>query len=124
MSRETIFYGAVAIFLINNTLINTVAKLFTRIPVSQIPIPNQPFWADHRAELNEIITNWFYAIMAAINTILGLALFVLSLLNRSDLTATPINYAWLLPLSTLILAAVLIALPVRLLIKPVAHDER
>ncbi|WP_229368226.1 hypothetical protein [Fibrisoma limi] len=124
VDREAVFYIAVAIFLINNTLISTVARLFTRVPIGQIPIPNQPLWADHRAELNEVITNWFYAIMSAINTILALALFVLSLLNRSDLTATPINYAWLLPLSTLILAAVLIALPVRLLIKPAAHGER
>lgn len=122
LDRETLFYVAVAIFLVNNTLINLVARLFPRIPTASIPVPNQAVWASHRPELNETVTNWFYALMAAINTILALGLIVLSLLNRSDRAQQEIDYAWLLPLSTAILIIVLAALPIRLFMKPSRHD--
>ena len=121
IDRETVFYIAVAIFLINNTLINAVAQLFLRLPTARIPVPNQTVWAVHRPELNEVVTNWFYALMAAINTIVALALLVLSLLNRSDRSVQPSDYVWLLPLSTLMLISVLAALPIRLLMKPAAN---
>ncbi|GAB4026419.1 hypothetical protein [Spirosoma koreense] len=118
INRETIFYLAVAIFIINNTLINVVAKLFLRVPTAQVPIPNQNIWVAHRSQLNEIFKNWFYALTASINTVVALGLFVLSLLNRSDRSMQPFDYAWLLPVSTLILISVLIGLPIRLLMKP------
>lgn len=118
MNRETIFYIAVAMFLINNTLINTVAKLFLRLPTHQLLVPNQGAWVAHRPQLNELVRNWFYALTAAINTVLALGLFVLSLLNRGDRSMQPYDYAWLLPVSTVILIAVLVSLPVRLFLKP------
>ncbi|MGF7217083.1 hypothetical protein GGR92_003256 [Spirosoma lacussanchae] len=122
LDRETLFYIAVAIFLVNNTLINAVARLFPRVPASKLPIPNQALWAAHRDQLNEVVVNWFYALMAAINTILGLSLLVISLLNRSDRGQLAMDYAWLMPLSTVILIVVLAALPVRLFMKPTADD--
>ncbi|WP_461043011.1 hypothetical protein [Spirosoma harenae] len=118
IDREVIFYSAIAIFLVNITLINAINKLFKRVPTAQIPVPNQAVWTTHRPELNEIFTNWFYALMAAVNTILALGLFVLSLLNRSDRSMQAYDYAWLLPVSTAILVAVLIGLPIRLFMKP------
>jgi hypothetical protein len=122
IDRETLFYIAVAIFLINNTLVNAVARLFPRIPTAQVPVPNQEVWAKHRSTLNEVVTNWFYALMAAINTVLGLGLMVLSFLNRSNHGIEAVNYAWLLPLSTAILIIVLVALPIRLFMKPGGDD--
>ena len=118
IGRETLFYIAVAIFLVNNTLVNAVARLFPRIPTAQVLVPNKQVWANHRAKLNVVMTNWFYTLMAAINTILALGLMVLSFLNRSARSIRPIDYAWLLPLSTAILIIVLVALPVRLFMKP------
>ncbi|WP_338876252.1 hypothetical protein WBJ53_11425 [Spirosoma sp. SC4-14] len=118
IERETIFYIAVAIFLINNTLIKAVSRLFLRLPTASIPVPNPDIWATHRSALNEIVSNWFLALMAAINTILSLGLIVLSLLNRGDRPIQAIDYAWLLPLSTGILVVVLAALPIRLFMKP------
>lgn len=118
IGRETLFYLAVAIFLINNTLINAVARLFPRVPTAQVPVPNQRVWANHRAAMNGIVTNWFYALMAAINTILALGLMVLSFLNQSARSIQPVDYAWLLPLSTIILIIVLVSLPIRLFMKP------
>ena len=113
LDRETLFYISVAIFLVNNTLINSIARLFPRIPTEKVPVP--AIWSSNRQELNEIVVNWFYALMAAINTILALALFVLSMLNRSDMSNASMKYVWLMPLSTIILSAVFLSLPVRLL---------
>ncbi|GAB3992581.1 hypothetical protein GCM10028807_25760 [Spirosoma daeguense] len=122
IDREVIFYLSIAIFLLNNTLISVVAKLFLRVPTAQLPIPNQELWAQHRSQLNDIFRNWFSYLMAAINTVLALGLLVLSLLNRSDRSMQSYDYAWLLPLSTLILVAVIVVLPVQLLMKPSQDD--
>lgn len=122
VERETIFYIAVAIFLINNTMINAIARLFVRVPTAQLLVLNQGRWASHRSALNEVFTNWVSALMAAINTVLALGLIVLSLLNRSDRGIQAIDYAWLLPVSTAILVIVLAALPVRLFMKPSDDD--
>ena len=122
ISRETIFYIAIAIFIINNTLLKAVSRLFLRVPTAQIPVPNQELWAANRSQLNAVFSNWFSALTAAINTILAMGLLVLSLLNRGDRTMQPYDYAWLLPVSTLILIAVLAYLPIRLFMKP-SDDE-
>ncbi|GAB3703214.1 hypothetical protein GCM10027592_32950 [Spirosoma flavus] len=122
VDREVIFYIAIGIFLLSNTLINVVARLFPRVPTPQIPVPNQSMWASHRTQLNEVFKNWFQALMAAINTILALGLLVLSLLNRSDRSMQSYDYAWLLPVSTAILVAVLLLLPVQLYMKPSTDD--
>lgn len=118
ITRERLFYAAVAVFLINNTLINAVARLFPRVPTAQVPVPNHAVWAAHRPALNQVMTNWFTAIQASINTIAALGLIVLSLLNRSDRLQQPVDYAWLLPVSAVILIIVLAALPIRLFMKP------
>ncbi|MBN8826159.1 MULTISPECIES: hypothetical protein [unclassified Spirosoma] len=121
INRETIFYLSVAIFLIANTVLRAISKLFLRVPTAQIPVPTG-VWTSHRSLLNEIFTNWFYALIAAINTILAMGLFVLSLVNRADRSLQPFDYAWLLPISTVILIAVLAGLPIRLFMKPGDDD--
>jgi hypothetical protein len=122
IDREIIFYIAVAIFLINNTLLSTVGKLFPRVPTDKILVPNPTLWASHRRQLNEIFANWFLALTAAINTVLALSLIVLSLLNNSSRTLQSYDYAGLLPISTAILIIVLAALPIRLFMKPDNDD--
>lgn len=121
INREVLFYVAIAFFIISNTLLKVISKQFLRVPTAQIPGVNQDRWAAHRSELNEIFTNWFSALISAVNTILAMGLFVLSLLNRGDRSMQPYDYAWLLPISTAILIAVLVALPIRLLRKPAEH---
>lgn len=122
INREVIFYVAIAIFLINNTLVNAVARLFLRVPTAQLLVPNQAVWARHRPKLDTIFKEWFSLLIASINTILGLGLLVLSFLNRSDRPIRYIEYAWLLPLTTAILIAVLAWLPIRLFMKPGDDD--
>lgn len=122
IDREVIFYIAVAIFLINITMMKAISRLFLRLPSASIPVPNQAVWAAHRSQLNDIFTNWFYALTAAINTVLALGLIALSLLNRSDRGINTYDYAWLLPLSAIMLIGVIIALPIRLFMKPSDND--
>lgn len=125
IDREVLFYVAVGIFLLNNVLINSVSKLFLRIPTEKIPVPNHDAWAANRPKLNEVMTNWFRALQASVNTILALGLLVLSFLNRSNPDATDAqNHIWLLPLSTFIIGSVIISLPIRLLMKPNADNDR
>lgn len=122
LDREVIFYLSVAIFLVNNTLINAIARLFPKIPTTKLPLPVS--WTSHRQQLNDFVVNWFYGLMAAINTILALSLFVLSMLNRSDIQNDSSNYAWLMPLSVFTLGAVLLTLPIRLLwMKPSVEQD-
>lgn len=124
VDREVLFYAAVGAFLLNNILINTVAKLFPRIPTAKIPVPNQAVWAANRTKLNEVMGNWFHALQSSVNTILALGLLVLSFLNRSIPEATDAqNHIWLLPMCTLIIASVVISLPIRLLMKPSVDND-
>ena len=71
IDREVIFYVAIAIFIVNNTLLKVVSNAIsagTHCPDSG---RNQERWAAHRSELNEIFTNWFSALISAVNTILA-----------------------------------------------------
>lgn len=122
VNREAIFYIAIGIFLINNTLVKAVSRLFLRVPTAQLLVPNHDVWAAHRPKLDRIFNEWFSLLIASINTILGLGLLVLSFLNRSDRPIRAIEYAWLLPLTTGILIAVLAWLPIRLFMKPGNDD--
>ncbi|GAB3912686.1 hypothetical protein GCM10028803_56050 [Larkinella knui] len=122
ISRDYLFYGCVAIFLINNTLINTLTKLFPKVSGTALPIPNQQLWLEHRDQLNEIFRNWFYSLMAAVNTVMALSLYVLGRLN-TQLGATQLSgHQWLLPVCTAIILIVIISLPIRLAMKPAAEE--
>lgn len=119
VGRETIFYLSIGIFLLVYIITNAVIRLLPKLPAERIPNPNPEKWQGFRKELVAVYINWFLALAAAFNTILGLGLMVLSFLNRSDRTNVgPTDYAWLLPISTAILAIVVVSLPIRLLMKP------
>jgi hypothetical protein len=118
LSRETIFYVSIIIFMTVYVITNAVARLFPKLPVEKIPNPNPVAWEGQRRKLADVYVNWFYALAAAFNTILALGLMVLSFLNRSNINADSNDYGWLLPLSTAIIAIVIISLPIRLMMKP------
>ncbi|MEZ0487817.1 hypothetical protein [Fibrella aquatica] len=118
LSRETIFYVSIGIFIVVYVITNAVARLFPKLPTEKIPNPNPTAWEGQRRKLADVYVNWFYALAAAFNTILALGLMVLSFLNRSNISADSNDYGWLLPFSTAIVAIVIISLPVRLMMKP------
>lgn len=123
VNREVLFYGIVAIFLVNNVLFNSLVKLVPRIPSAKLPVPNQAVWVANRRQLNQHLTNWLWLLMASVNSVLALWLFVLSLVNKLNGVNDDTNFGWLLPLSTAIFAIVIVALPVRLLLQPARDDD-
>lgn len=124
LDREVLFYSVVGLFLLNNVLINTIVRLFPRIQTDKIPVPNHAAWAANRPALNQVMSNWFHALQASVNTVLALGVLVLSLLNHANPDATDAqNHVWLLPLSTVIIGSVIISLPIRLLMKPRANHD-
>ena len=122
IDRDYVFYGCVAIFLINNALINTLIKLFPKVPGTVLPIPNQLLWLEQRDQLNEIFRNWFYCLMACINTVMALSLYVLGQLNTQLGSASLSGHQWLLPVCAAIILIVIVSLPIRLAMKPVAES--
>ena len=118
LSREVIFYVSIGIFILVYVLTDAVTRLFPKLPAEKIPNPNPTAWVGQRRKLVDVYVNWFYALAAAFNTILALGLTVLSFLNRSNISADSNDYGWLLPLSTAILAIVIISLPIRLMLNP------
>ena len=122
VNREVLFYGIVIIFILNNTLLRVISRLFLKVPTARVLVPNPDRWATHRPELNEVFTNWFSALCSAVNTVLAMGIFVLSSLNRGDRSLQASDYVWLLPVSMAILIIVLASLPIRLFMKP-RHDD-
>ena len=118
LDRETIFYVSIGLFILIYVVTNAAARLFPKLPADKMPTPNPVVWEGHRRQLADVYVNWIYALAAAFNTILALGLMVLSFLNRSNVSADSADYGWLLPLSTAILAIVILSLPIRLLMKP------
>jgi hypothetical protein len=123
ISREVIFYVSIGLFLLIYVTTNALSRLFPKLPAERIPTPNPASWQGYRQEVVAVYVDWFYALAAAFNTILALSLMVLSFLNNSSRTnAGAADYAWLLPVSTAILAIIIVALPVRLMMKPPVDD--
>ena len=118
VSREVIFYVSIGLFILVYVVTNALARLFPKLPVERIPNPNPTVWEGRRRELAQVYVSWFSALSAAFNTILALGLMVLSFLNRSNENADSGDYGWLLPLSTAIIAIVIVSLPIRLMMKP------
>ncbi len=118
LGRETIFYVSMGLFILIYVTTNAVARLFPKLAANQMPNPNPIPWEGYRKKLADVYVNWVYALAAAFNTILALGLMVLSFLNRSNQQADSTDYGWLLPLSTGILAIVIVSLPIRLFMKP------
>ncbi|GAB3259198.1 hypothetical protein GCM10027347_22590 [Larkinella harenae] len=122
IDRDYLFYGCVAIFLINNTLINMLTKLFPKVSGTALPIPNQQLWLEHRKQLDEIFQNWFYCIMAAVNTVMALALYVLGRLNTQLGSTSLTGHQWLFPVCAAIILIVIVSLPIRLTMKPTPEE--
>ncbi len=122
VNREVLFYSMVAIFLVNNVLLNSLVKLIPRVPSDVLPVPNRVVWIANRKQLNQHLTNWLWLLMAAVNSVLALWLFVLSLVNKLNGVNDDTNFGWLLPLSAAIFGIVIVALPIRLLFKPARTD--
>lgn len=119
LTKSQVFYLASAIFLLNNVLIVAMKKQIHTIPISVLPIPSKEDWRLSRAELDEFLGNWLYAIVGAVNVILGIGLFALSTVNSQQFAQSINDFEWLYYVSLFLLVLVFVIIPMRLLRPPV-----
>jgi uncharacterized membrane protein len=122
MSKAQIFYLFMGLILVNNVLVMALAKRLLLLPSHLLPIPNQAAWSRQRDELNEHLRNWFYCIVAGINTILAVTMMALSTVNSNQSTYNLFDFKWLSYSVVILLLIIVAALPVRLLKKPKPQD--
>ncbi len=118
MSKSVVFYVAVAIILVNNVIILNLSKQVLKLPNELLPVPNQAEWGQSRDLLNEHFKNWFYCIMAAINTVLALTILALGNVNSTQFKYKLADYEWLGYFAIIVFFLIVVSLPIRLLIKP------
>ncbi|MFN4147638.1 MAG: hypothetical protein ACK4GN_17570 [Runella sp.] len=121
MHKSDIFYLLVGIILTNNVLIMALARQLLKLPGHLLPIPHQAEWAAQRDLLNEHLQNWFYALIAMINTLVALTVLVLATVN-SEFKYKIYDFTWLFYLVIFSLLVIIVALPIRLSIKPKAEE--
>ncbi|HAO48440.1 MAG TPA: hypothetical protein DCR35_03550 [Runella sp.] len=121
MLKSDIFYILVGLILTNNVLLLSVGRALLKLPSNVLPIPNQTLWAEHREELNEHIRNWIYSLVAMINTSIALTIFALATVNN-EFKFKIGDFNGLLYLIVGFLLAIIVALPIRLMMKPSSND--
>ncbi len=121
MLKSDIFYVVVGLILVNNVLLLSVGRSLLKIQSELLPIPNQQIWANHRDELKEHIQNWIYSLVAMINTSIALTIFVLATVNN-EFKFKIGDFGGLLYMIVGFLLIIIIALPVRLMMKPSSDD--
>ena len=94
-------------------------KQIHSIPISVLPAPAKEGWRESRAELDEFLGNWLYAIVGAVNVILGIGLFALATVNSQQFVQSVSDFEWLYYVSLFLLVMVFVIIPLRLLRPPV-----
>ena len=118
LRKSDIFYVVVGLIVANNVLLKWLGDRLLTLPSHLLPIPNQNFWANHRDQLNEHLKNWFYALIASINTVTGLSMLALATVNSNQFKNGINDFIWLFYLTVGMLLFIIVALPVRLSAKP------
>ncbi|TAF93959.1 MAG: hypothetical protein EAZ26_02890 [Runella slithyformis] len=118
LRKSDIFYIAMGLILVNNVFLLGLGRRLLTMPSHLLPIPNQAAWSANREALNEHLKNWFYCLVAAINTIAALGIFSLASVNNTTTQYTVNSFDWLIYLTCGLLIVILFALPIRLAIKP------
>lgn len=122
MSKSDVFYIIVGLILVNNVLFTALGRQFTKLPSHLLPIPQQAAWAAQRDEFNEHIINWIYCLVAMINTIIAMTVFALATVNN-EFTFKIGDFEGLFYLVVVLLLVIVLALPVRLMLKPKAEES-
>jgi len=110
--KSEIFYIIVGLILMNNVLLMALGRQL---------IPNRIEWAEQRDELNEHLRNWIFCLVAMINTLVAMTVFALATVNNEFIYKIA-DFEGLFYLVVGLLLIILIALPIRLMIKPKLED--
>lgn len=113
MNKQNFFYLIFGVTIVFNFLMNLLKNQALKIDFSKLN--PKSLWANAKASLSGVLTAWFDAFIAFVNTFLGVVLIGLSRINRSEEQRLDINYNWVLFGGMVILLIVLFALPIRLL---------
>lgn len=123
VNKEHVFYITMGFFILNNVFITALAKRVPKIDASRLPVPRSKEWAaKHRELFNELLINWIYVVVAAINTMLGLSLFALATINSNSYKLDVFDFAWVFYLGLAFMIIVFL-LPLRLLRTPAPQEE-
>ena len=123
VSKDTVFYVIMGIFIVNNILLMSLAKYLNKVPFGSLPVPNRSAWVHSQEEVREIISNWVGALVAAVNTILGLSLFALATVNSKVFNWDVFSFSWIAYVGIAMLVIIIIVLPVRLSRPPVKIES-
>ena len=117
MQKSDIFYILVGLIVTNNVLLIALGRQLIKLPSHLLPIPNQSEWTAQRDELNEHLQNWIYCLVAMINTLIAMTVFALATVNN-EFTFKVADFEGLFYLVVVFLLVIVVALPIRLMIKP------
>ncbi|MEZ4902722.1 MAG: hypothetical protein R2822_13700 [Spirosomataceae bacterium] len=121
MRKSDVFYIIVGLILLNNVLLMALGQQLLKLPSHLLPIPNQSAWSLQRETLNEHLRNWLYGLIAMINTLIAMSVFALATVNN-EFKYKIADFEGLLYLVVISLLLIIIALPIRLMIKPSSED--
>lgn len=121
MRKSDVFYIIVGLILVNNVLLTALGRQLLKLPNDLLPIPNQSEWAEQRDELNGHLLNWVYCLVAMINTLISMTVFALATVNNEFVYKIS-DFEGLFYLVVGLLLIIVLALPVRLLIKPKVEE--
>lgn len=121
LRKSDVFYIVVGLILINNVLLLALGQQLLKLPSHLLPIPNQSEWAINREMLNEHLRNWIYGLIAMINTLIAMTVFVLATVNN-EFKYKIADFEGLFYLVIGSLLIIVISLPIQLMIKPKTED--
>ncbi len=121
IGKSDVFYILVALIVANNVLFPALGRQLIKLPSHLLPIPNQTEWTAQRDDLNEHIQNWIFSLVAMINTIIAMTVFVLATVNN-EFTFKIGDFEGLFYLIVILLLIIVLALPIRLIIKPKVEE--
>lgn len=113
INKQQFFYWTVGVVFAINILMDLLKNLLLNINFKALNTNSQ--WANNPTALKSLISGWFYAFLAFINTYLIFVILGLNNINSQKGQMLDFNYNWLLILGVVVLLVLLFFIPLRLL---------
>ena len=121
IERKKAFYGFASVFAFFNILVVFLDRFFLLIPNRIKPVPNKAYWLsteETNQALNFVLSDWFYSFLTIINLCFIIIYYAFTKINR-DFQSSILQYSWVLPVCSILIAAWVIYLPLRLYISKI-----
>jgi hypothetical protein len=113
LEKQYFFYLAAGVSVFFNLLMGTLKLQLTK--VNFVKLNPESTWAKNKPALDNLITGWFDAFVALVNTFLVFVLFGLNSINAGKGQMLDFNYNWMIILGGAILMILVFFLPLRIL---------